>query len=111
MAEDLDDLEEDELRYLRDRGRLTPEQEAEYLPDDLEESITSGESAAIPAGGASQPASQAAQLVADDNYNTLNKKDLQGELKERDLATVGTVPELRQRLRQHDIDLQGDNAG
>jgi hypothetical protein len=34
---DLDDLSQAELRYLRDRAVLTPEQEAEYIDDSEDE--------------------------------------------------------------------------
>lgn len=108
---DLGSLSDDELRFLRDRGQLTVEQEQEYLSKDLDEATLNGESAPVPAGGGSVPASAVTQLPSgNDNYDTMHKKELKETAEDRGLSSAGTVPELIQRLRQYDVDAAGGDS-
>jgi len=88
--ENLEDLSEQDLRYLRDRGSLTAEQEQELLSDDLEDVGTGPE--------------PGLRCLGSNHYDQMNKKDLQEELGDRELPKSGGVDELRDRLRQADLD-------
>jgi hypothetical protein len=72
IEEKLDDFSEKEIAYLRDRGRLTPEQEARVGEDE---------------GG---------------DYDEMSKAELVEELEKRDLDSEGKKAELIARLEADD---------
>lgn len=124
---DLSSLSTEDLRYLRDRGRLTPEQESEYLSDSPRAVFEnepkgpySGTTKVTPSPydrndrartiGNDEPVRrQQREEVArrnavdeDVDYEEMRKEELQQELSNRGLATAGNKDELIARLEEDD---------
>lgn len=112
LSEGLESLSQEDLEYLRDRGRLTPEQEREYFggvypnpPEDrsVEETPNTGDvdvNATNPAKRDGTPDSQAEELP--DNYEDWTKAQLIAEAAARGIPTAGSKHDLISRLAAHD---------
>lgn len=110
----LDEMDDDELRYLRDRGQLTVDQEREHLGEELAEIEESVTASPVPPGGPSVSVAQTTELrtgQSHDEYDEMNKRELSDELESRDLPKSGNVEELRTRLREHDDDSADSGFG
>lgn len=104
---DLGALSQEDLMYLRDRGRLTPEQEAEYLKDaptgppeapSLDDTPYTGDENTVP----STVTDDGSPTLGPDDYEDASNDRLKEELRRRGLSTSGNKSELIERLQDND---------
>ena len=112
---DLSALSQDDLEYLRVRGRLTAEQEAEYFgeepepqnnkPQSLDDVPYVGDENTL-ASVQTEEEGNGATLAAEDYEDSSNER-LREELRRRGLSTGGNKAELIERLEDNDLENEG----
>lgn len=118
VSKGLDSLSEADLIYLRDRGRLTPEQEVQYLggidteppaSTPLSEvpnvgDVSTAPEPPAPDGGSPEEDTEVRYETEEDPYEDWSKPDLVTQAKARDLevAKKDTIPVLAEKIRAWD---------
>lgn len=109
--EDLDSLDEEQLRWARDRGLLTVEQEQQYLGDDLADLMGEAASADLRPGGPAMQAPGFPTTASDLDYTRMSKTELQRQAELRGLSKTGRPGEILKRIQEHDAGLEGGGDG
>lgn len=105
---DLAALSQEDLEYLRVRGRLTPEQEAEFFgeevepqnnkPASLDDVPYTGDENTVP----SVQTDDGSPTLSPEDYEDSSNERLREELRRRGLSTSGNKAELIERLEAND---------
>jgi hypothetical protein len=104
---DLSALSQEDLLYLQARGRLTPEQEQEFLGDvetsapqapSLDDTPYTGDENTAP----SVQTDDGSPTLSPDDYADASNERLKEELRRRRLSTSGNKQELIERLEDND---------
>lgn len=109
---DLSALSKEDLQYLNDRGRLTPEQVAEHLGDDVPgppegQSLDDIEYVGDENTVASVQTETGTPTLSPDDYEDSSNERLREELRRRRLSTSGNKQELIERLEDNDAEAEG----
>lgn len=114
MSKGLENLSREDLLYLRDRGRLTPEQEAQYLSEEdaaptapepnPPSTPTTGDTGPAPDTGGNEDDGGSEPTDNYDDEDAWSYKDLQAEAKKRELPAGGSRDEIIVRLRADDAE-------
>lgn len=108
---DLSALSKEDLQYLHDRGRLTPEEVAEHLGDDvagppeapsLDDTPYVGDENTV----ASVQTENGSPTMGPDDYEDASNERLREELRRRGLSTSGNKAELVERLEDNDAEAE-----
>lgn len=103
LSNGLDSLSEEDLAYLRDRGRLTPDQERELLGGIEPNPPEARPLSETPNTGDTGPEDEEQEDGLDpEEYEDASNERLRQELRSRGLSTSGNKQELIDRLESDD---------